>query len=162
MGNYANINQRLKSRHEKLRCTKSYVDYGIVPTLSHYTYELVDKYWDKYEQLSGIYFITYKGDDRCVKIGCSTKLPSRLSSFLTGTWRDIDVLCILNTSKREVTYAENYAHKLLESERCIREWFYLTDDVRSKINTIANMIKFKPFLLLKGGVPHFYETTNRC
>ena len=110
-------------------------------------------------QNSGVYFLTYVGDESKIKIGKGKCIYSRIRSYLTHHYRDIKVLCCVHSPDTWEGILEKDFHDFFYEIRYDREWYTSTDFLLNSIEEIKQINNFMPFVIPRKG-QDIYEDPN--
>ena len=110
-------------------------------------------------QNSGVYFLTYVGDESKIKIGKGKCIATRLRSYLTHHYRDIKVLCMVHSPNNFEGILEKDFHDFFFKIRYDREWYTSTDFLLNSIEEIKQINNFMPFIIPRQG-QDIYEDPN--
>ena len=100
---------------------------------------------NKLTKTGGIYFISFEGVDKYIKIGTAREVGIRLSNLRTGTPFDIKVnlvIPVMPYTRLEAIKLEDELHLQFEPFTHRGEWFYFTDEIQEYIDTYD----FTPFV----------------
>jgi len=161
---FANIDTRLAGRSksnikrpkkpEKKKVTELYEHWRLEEILRYETPTLAS-----FLPLAGVYFITYKGDEEKVKIGKGKCVYRRIRTYLTTHYREIKVLCIIQSMVGLEGALERELHNYFAECRYTREWFDFDEHLKSGIERIKQLNSFQPYVITRTG-SEVYEATN--
>ena len=173
------IDKRCRERKERLRKLKEtglkdkpLINRDYIPN----RYSTIPEFFDSLycsksaSGYSGVYFLTFVGDESKIKIGKGQCLDSRVRSYLTHTYRPIKILCCVYSKTDYEGILEKDFHDFFFESRYDREWFNSTDFLLNSIEEIKKINKFMPFIVPRKGediyedpdylMNKLYETTN--